>query len=315
MHDIRKANGRDTLTPVEKHGKYWFKREDTFNPFPDWGVRGGKARLCLALIKRNLRHIRRSGATLATAASVHSPQGVIVAAVAKKFRLPCIVAYGGLLSPKAAMRAHPVLQRAHDLGARVINVSKLAYSGVLYSCMDAWAKRRKIPLFVVRFGHEAKEANSPIIDVVARQVKNLPRQVNVMAIPVGSGVTAAGVLVGLARYRPDVRAILLQPFGFDRRKDVDTLVQVNLDGKKPPVSYEYIKGKHPYAKRVHVNVGFDLDAIYEAKAFQDLQKRGVLNPGDRACFWVIGNTNELHHKAKVKLHRGHKSLPVHTPND
>jgi 1-aminocyclopropane-1-carboxylate deaminase/D-cysteine desulfhydrase-like pyridoxal-dependent ACC family enzyme len=295
---MRKANGKDTFTPVEKHGKFWFKREDTFNPFPDLGVQGGKVRQCLALVKHNLKDIRQSRATLATAASVHSPQGVIVAAVAKKFGLPCIVAYGGLLSPKAAMKAHPVLQRAHELGARVINVSKLAYSGVLYSCMDTWAKRRKMPLFVVRFGYAAQEAGSPVIDVVARQVKNLPRKVNTMAIPVGSGVTAAGILVGLARYRPGVRAILSQPFGFDRRKDIDALVLANLGQQQKAVPYTYIKGTHRYAKRLHKDVGFDLDAIYEAKSFQDLQKPGVLKPGDRVCFWVIGNTNQLYARKK-----------------
>lgn len=306
----------DTFTPVEKHNAFWFKREDTFNPFPDLGVQGGKVRQCLALVKRNLKSIRRSGATLATAASVHSPQGVIVAAVAKKFKLPCIVAYGGMLSPTAAMKSHPVLQRAHELGARVINVSKLAYSGVLYSCMDTWAKRRKIPLFVVRFGYAAQEAGSPVIDVVARQVKNLPKQVNTVAIPVGSGVTAAGILVGLARHRPDVRAILLQPFGFDRRQDIDGLVRANLGEQHQPLEYKYIKGKHRYAKRVHRDVGFDLDAIYEAKAFEDLQKPGVLKPGDRVCFWVIGNTNQLY--ARKKHARTPKSqddtprsLPVH----
>jgi hypothetical protein len=77
------AAALDALTPIEKHEGVYFKRDDLFRPFSDIGISGGKIRQCLSLVENNLRDIRKyHDATIATAASVHSPQSVIVARVA-----------------------------------------------------------------------------------------------------------------------------------------------------------------------------------------------------------------------------------------
>ena len=39
----------DALTPVERVGDYWFKRDDYFMPFDDIPVNGGKVRQCICL--------------------------------------------------------------------------------------------------------------------------------------------------------------------------------------------------------------------------------------------------------------------------
>lgn len=303
------------MTPVQKHGRFWFKRDDLFNPFSDPVIAGGKVRQCLALVRKNLAEIRKSGASLATATSVLSPQSIRVAAIAKKFGLPCIVGYGGLLSPKEAMREHPTLRRASELGAELVNLSKLAYANVLYSRLEDWGKRHGRKLFVVQIGSNDNDggADSPVISAIADQVRNLPKEINLVAIPVGSGVTASAILTGLRKYRPGMRALLLQPFGYDRRGLIDKFAKgpMTYKGKElAPAEYKYVKGSHAYHKLdtcKGCNLDFDLDAIYEAKAFRDMLKPGILKPNDRVCFWVIGNTNMVREALQPK------TLPVHVP--
>ena len=63
------------MSPVEKHGDIWFKREDLFQPFKDFGIVGGKVRQCLALVENNKEKIiNECNSTIATAAQVGSPQ-------------------------------------------------------------------------------------------------------------------------------------------------------------------------------------------------------------------------------------------------
>ena len=66
----------DALTPVEKHGGIYFKRDDLFRPFSDIGISGGKIRQCLSLIKNNLREIRKyHDGTIVCAAVTKSSTG------------------------------------------------------------------------------------------------------------------------------------------------------------------------------------------------------------------------------------------------
>jgi hypothetical protein len=123
-----------------------------------------------------------------------------------------------------------------------------------------------------------------IIDVNSHQVRNLPKDAQFLVIPVGSGVSANGILAGVKRYRPKVKCILIQPFGYDR--DIPRPQGVNV---------RYFKGKYNYANPLTVNLdGFQLDEIYEAKAF-DYMKRNLSKVigKKRVCFWIIGSANGI----------------------
>ena len=271
------------LTPVELHNGIYFKRDDKFDPFPDCGVSGGKVRQCISLVENNLSTIKRShGATIATACSVHSPQGVIVARVAKRFGLKCLIGCGTKTPSK-----HPALKMCKELGAEVKTlVVGRAYNAVLESRLDRLNKRREF--YPIRFGYQIKTDPDALIDVNARQVRNIPPDASAIVIPVGSGVSAQGILEGIKRHRPTVKVYLIQPFGYTRKIAIP-------DG----VNVRYLTGKYEYARPLTIIVDdFQLDEIYEAKAYDHMIRnlKKVLSR-EQVCFWVIGNANVMRHRA------------------
>jgi len=122
------------------------------------------------------------------------------------------------------------------------------------------------------------------IETNADQVRNVPDDVTALVIPVGSGVSARGILAGVERFRPNLKIHLIQPFGYNREIPRTEGVDAN-----------YWKGDYNYAKPLHVSVGgIQLDQIYEAKAYDYMARNleGVLR-GERVCFWLIGDANEM----------------------
>jgi len=251
------------LTPIERHGNYWLKRDDLFTVA---GCRGGKARTCWTLAQ---------GATgLVTAGSRQSPQVNIVAHVAKRIGVPCRVhTPTGELSPE--------VQQAQDLGAEVIQ-HRAGYNTVIIararedSFFHGW---REIP-----FGMECVEA----VQATQAQVENFPWDLRHLVVPVGSGMSLAGILSGLKllHRKTTVLGVVVgaDPTGrLDRYapedwRDAVTLVEAGID----------------YHKAVEANLdGVLLDPIYEAKCVR------FLEPGD--CLWcvglrnTVGNNGDEHH--------------------
>jgi len=275
------------LTPVEVHNGMLLKRDDLYDPFGDFGITGGKVRQCLFLVESNLDSIMADhGATIATAASVHSPQACIVARVAKEFGLKCIIGHGA----KDPLK-HPAMRMCADLGAELVCLTEHnAYNNVLYARLADLNKNRRF--FTINFGYQAATNPDAILEMNANQVRNIPPILDALVINVGSGVSAAGILAGVARYNPYLlitgRVHLIQPFGYDRR---DVASQALDFGK---ANFIYHKGNYPYHKPLQIAVdGVRLDDIYEAKAFDFMMK--VIKPVElgKVCYWIIGNSNVL----------------------
>ena len=279
----RRITSLTALTPVEKHDGLYFKRDDLFCPFTDIGVSGGKLRQCLSLVKANLKTIKeKHDSTIATACSVHSPQSVIVARVAKKYGLKAIIGVG-----TADPLKHQAMRICKNLGAEIKTlVTRFPYTNVLESNLDKLSKKRKF--FRIRFGYQADTNPTAIVEVNALQVRNIPHDVQVMIIPVGSGVSAQGILTGVKRYRPNIKCILIQPFGYQRKIPEPHGADV-----------QYFTGDYEYAKPLTTIIdGFQLDEIYEAKAFDYMKRKLAKVIGKkRSCFWVIGNANGIRHLA------------------
>jgi hypothetical protein len=55
--------------------------------------------------------------------------------------------------------------------------------------------------------------------------------------------------------------------------------------------YEYHMGKYPYHKLHKVDAGFDMDMIYESKAWEMMKEQ--INISEKSCFWIIGNSNSI----------------------
>ena len=172
--DRREEYTRDpnAPTPVQRRGELWFKRDDLFEV---GGVYGGKVRTCYALAQ--------GAAGLVTAGSRQSPQANIVAQIARVMGIPCRVhTPTGELSPE--------LLAARAAGAEVVQ-HKAGYNNVIIARAreDAaalgWAN--------IPFGMECGEA----VQATRAQAGNLPAEAQRLVIPVGSGMSLAGVLWGL----------------------------------------------------------------------------------------------------------------------
>jgi hypothetical protein len=112
-----------TITPMQQVGDFLLKRDDLFEVA---GVRGSKARSCWALAQ--------GAPGLATASQSSSPQGNIVAHVARALGVPCRVhAPTGKLSPELA---------AAQAAGAVIQQHRYGYSSVIArrACDDAQSR-------------------------------------------------------------------------------------------------------------------------------------------------------------------------------
>lgn len=238
------------LTPVERVGDFWVKRDDLWTIH---GVSGGKARSCYSL------SVGAPG--LVTAGSRASPQINIVAHIARGLGVPCRChCPQGSLSPE--------LVSARDVGAEIIQ-HKAGYNSVIKSraAEDAVATGyREIP-----FGMECRAA----IAQTRRQVDNLPRDAKRLVLAVGSGMSLAGILYGLRALSWDLPVLGVvvgagpvgrlnkwAPHDWGR---TTTLVPAGVD----------------YHKSVRNSFcGITVDSVYEGKAIP------FIEPGD--CFWLVG---------------------------
>jgi cysteine synthase len=136
------------------------------------------------------------------------------------------------------------------------------------------------------FGYAAQTHRESIVERISEQVQNIPPNIRVLYVPVGSGVTLAGVLEGRRKYGGDYSIVGLQPFGYDR---VGTVTGI-CEGMQFEYDYEFRKGDYPYAKLHERHVGsIELDMIYESKAFDMVDWK----KDNTECYWIIGNTNKL----------------------
>lgn len=253
------------ITPVQEHGGWLVKRDDLF---AYGGSCGGKVRSCLALATAT-KVLPRG---LVTSAHRHSPQAAIVAGVAAELGLPCRVHH-----PASSEPLTPELQRAYELGAELFPV-RPGYNSVISKAAREDAERlvgwREIP-----FGMECAEA----IAENARQAQALPLPAEGyrrIVVPVGSGLSLAGILTGMAR-AGNWCPVLGVMVGANR--------VAKLDKWAPPdwrTRVHLVEAGLPYHREVEAELGgLVLDPIYEAKVVR------LLRPGD--LVWIVGLRSTL----------------------
>lgn len=246
------------LTPIGFHGGVLVKRDDTFSVL---GSRGGKVRTCLALA----RAAKAAGIEgLVTAGSRQSPQVNIVTAVARALGMKARVHV-------PAGEDTPEVSSALAGGAEVVR-HKAGYNNVIVAraredaAASGWAE--------IPFGMECPEA----VGFTAGQVASLLELAELPArivVPVGSGMSVAGVLRGLADLGLDI-PVLGVTVGADPTARLDeyapgwrerlTLVPSGLD-------------YHDHAPSRRLG-DLWLDPIYEAKCLPFLERGDLL--------WVVG---------------------------
>lgn len=241
------------ITPVEYLSKsdIWVKRDDMFSVA---GISGGKVRTCW--------HLAQGARGLCTAGSRSSPQANIVAHIAKHLGIPCRVhTPTGELSPE--------LLQAQACGAEVVQ-HKPGYNSVIIARARADAEARgwtNIP-----FGMECEEA----VEATAGQVCGLPTGIKRIVMPVGSGMSLAGVLTGLETFNKRIPVLGVM---------VGAAPHKRLDKYGPLFWYNRCKlvfsgtDYHKPARNVLLE-NIRLDSHYEAKCLSFLQ------PGD--LMWIVG---------------------------
>ena len=149
-----------------------------------------------------------------------------------------------------------------------IEQHKPGYNSVIIKrARDDAAQRgwREIP-----FGMECVEA----VQQTAQQVGNLPRNIERIVVPVGSGMSLAGILTGLCNSGRSI-PVLGVKVGADPTKRLDKYAPPNWRELS-----EIVDSGVPYARKVQVDFPIKLDPIYEAKCVK------FLRPGD--LLWVVG---------------------------
>lgn len=246
------------LTPVEKHGHIWVKRDDLYEVA---GVRGGKVRTCLALGQR--ARDRRSE-YLITASARTSPQAVIVARIARHLGLSarCHMPNGSHTD---------MMTLAESSGAEIIQ-HKAGYNSVItYQAREDAEAHHGHGL--IPFGMECWEA----VNQTKQQVANIPPDTKRIVVAVGSAMSTAGILHGLYDYgfsdtrvlgitvgaNPTRRLEKYAPYGWRRK------LQLLDSGIRYHDSAEFT-----------VFDDIALDPYYEAKCLP------FLKAGD--LFWIVG---------------------------
>jgi 1-aminocyclopropane-1-carboxylate deaminase/D-cysteine desulfhydrase-like pyridoxal-dependent ACC family enzyme len=279
---LRKAS---ELTPVEEYNQVLYKRDDLFRPFPDEMLNGGKVRQAINLIHHNLELIKSDyHSAIATSCQKDSPQGLILSRVARAYSLDCFVGYGNL--SQKTLEENRIIQNIRKNNGIVESIIKQGFDNAITSRLKKLQNEGAgNNFYIIKFGIDV-EHNPIVVDCIADQVQNIPDNLDNLVIPTGSGITGGAILRGIKKYRKEVKNIyLVHISGKDREKKIKEI--------EDQVPYEYIMGTgYKYNKKLKLNVvdGFELDYIYEAKAY-DWMMHNLDLRNEKTLFWCVGNAN------------------------
>ena len=241
------------LTPVEKKGNNWIKRDDMFEYA---GQKGGKARAALYLITNG-----QKPKSITTAGNRNSPQINIVSSIGKKLGIP-VTAFTstGELGNEVKI--------AKSKGADIKQVM-YGYENVISSNAKKYSEKNNSLL--IPFGMDTEEVQP----LTANQVRNIPKEVKRIVVPVGSASSIIGIVKGVKEYRPDIK-ILGVVVGANPLRKLNKYVP---DWKK------YAKLQRlsiPYHQPATITnfKGIELDPYYEAKTIPYIKDNDLL--------WIVG---------------------------
>lgn len=211
------------LTPVEKIGGLYWKREDKFAPLGYGGINGSKLRQCCWLVKGYVdsRFNKGRAVGIVSGASVKSPQISMGTAVAKYFGLESVMVIGAT-NPTSALK-HENVAVAAWLGAKFV-INPVAYNPALQDRVRALqaSDERLKHHYLLNYGITIpKDASDEVIEAFhflgSHQVENIPDDVHTLVIPAGSCNSAVSIMYGLARFRPrGLRRVVLFGIGPNR---------------------------------------------------------------------------------------------------
>lgn len=310
----------ETLTPVERRGDLYFKREDFFAPLGYGGINGAKVRQIVWIVERYLKESAKGTRGLLLAGSVRSPQLGRVATVAKHFGIPCQLVIGTTL--QSAYPKHENVRIAANLGASFHSI-KIAYNPAIQKA--ARDLHAKMPgFYLMEYGLSVEgtpERIEGFYRFCSEQVRNLPEEVETILMPAGSCNSTIALLYGIARFRPKgLRRVILFGIGPTRIEWYEERLALleKQSGTKiggifhrnylhHPKLADRWKGKG-YELRHHDlhaskfatyedeyptrHEGIDLHPVYEGKMMTYIRKHPDLAKhldDGRSLFWIVGS--------------------------
>lgn len=285
-------------TRIEKAGKLFVRRGDHFRLAPIHpDAAGDKLRQILLVLLDQLETIRsKHGGKVATYTGTHSPQGVFVATAARALGLEVLIGFAGK-NLETSLQTHPLLQICSDLGCQMKVLSSSGFSTILMARLKDLFKKEGIDPLIVKCGmmdcDQGIEMLKPVERFLDRQVRTIPKDIETIVIPAGTGSSAGLIIRALKRnHALPKRIIVVQNAYYDRRPTIDKLIGEAVD-------YEYYsQAKYPYEKWIQKEITMDsgetvvLDGMVEAKAYEWMIENVDLTE-EKTLFWIIAETVDL----------------------
>lgn len=228
------------LTPVEKRGVFFFKRDD----FAADGL-GAKARFIRQFLTKERPKF------LTTACSRTSVQMMVAAKICAELG----VAFHAFVA--ASKEESPEISIAKSFRAE-IHEERPGYLTVVNKRMADFATANKAA--ILPFGLQSAEA----VELIKSQAANIPQEVRRVVVCGGSGTTAAGVVLGCSK------PVLVVCVGKDPQEFIAEMVGSEIGRAK----FVFSKKKYEQQEDGCEFSGVALDPIYEAKLIP------FLTPGD-----------------------------------
>jgi len=311
------------LSPVEKVGDLYFKREDYFAPLGYGNINGSKLRVCIWLINKALEEGAKG---VVHGAVSGSPQHPMVATICKHYGVPCIDIVG-----VQDIQGHKNLEIAKEMGVQFV-FSNVGYAKTLESKAYDTRDKSHPDFFVLETNITVNEdRNSPerirsFHNVGSYQSYNIPPHIETIILPAGSCNSCVGALFGIAEKRPkNLKRVILCGIGNYGSKDPDYVRRrLQLIGAPDVYSWNNVVGNAevsglPFTDEedriqvLHVDCyvrpdnhkqyttyadlmpynyhGIDLHPRYEGKIWNWIQDFGKLDDylNDKSMFWIVGS--------------------------
>ena len=255
-----------TLTPIQKYGNNYVKRDDLFEYAER---RGGKVRAALYGINKSKANC------LITVGNKNSPQINVVSSIGRNLGKPVVAfTYTGVLGNEVKL--------AKEKGATIMQVSP-AYktSAVIIKKAKAYAKKNNC--HYIPYGMNTSYAHK----LTAEQVKNIPSNIKRIVISVGGASSIIGVIKGIIKFKKNVKVVGVVV-------GANTNITKTLDKYIPnwrsvaSLVFSNLKYSEP-APITNFN-GIELDPYFDAKILPYI-KRGDL-------LWIIGIREGLESRAQ-----------------
>lgn len=273
------------ITPVEKIGKYYFKREDLYIPFNFSTVNGSKLRQCQLLVEKNTKF-----KGLVTGTSIKSPQAPIISAVGKSLSIPVKIMYGGTTKQRLEQNKYSIMCK--EYGADVDIVSKMGYTSVLNKKAQDFANENNF--FNIRYGFDLYNNLDVFIDSTANQVKNINNIDNIV-VTVGSAITLIGILYGIAKYNINVKKVFAIGCAPNRMKKINeysNVLYIETGLILPLEKVTYIDAFNEFKGFKYENTmneeyyGIKFHPRYESKTFNWLKNSNI---EEKTLMWITGS--------------------------